>query len=247
MEFQSMLSPGGTQPTVLRSLDRKNGAWAYDDHPQTYMNGFRVYDLDRRRADWWRLQFQSTLGTAQGVSLIEVYDFDDARVLKTVRHSYRMGKTGDTRCIRERENAIAITVLRWVLSNTCMSNKALREWWCVSPHLVLDLQSFLTGFQCPNLIMNFRPLRILVSHVLQLHPGPCRPITVKQECIDGSEVIAHRPRTSAIKPILDSIKQVEKLRFGCLLHCVHACLVRSESPRAYVSDVISRASSLQLR
>lgn len=76
-----MLSAGGPQPTMLRSLDRKNGVSAHDNNPQTNMNGFRVYDLDRRMADWWRMQFESILGSAQGVSPLEVYDFDDPRAL----------------------------------------------------------------------------------------------------------------------------------------------------------------------
>lgn len=80
-EFQEMLSAGGTAPVMLRSLDKKHGVAPYDSNPQTNMNGFRVYDLDRRMADWWRMQFESILGTAQGVSPMEVYDFDDPRAL----------------------------------------------------------------------------------------------------------------------------------------------------------------------
>lgn len=38
-------------------------------------------DLDRRKADWWRMQFESIIGTAQGVSPMAVYDFDDVRAL----------------------------------------------------------------------------------------------------------------------------------------------------------------------
>ena len=45
------------------------------------MNGFRVYDLDRKKADWWRMQYESILGSAQGVSPMDVYDFDDPRAL----------------------------------------------------------------------------------------------------------------------------------------------------------------------
>ena len=59
---------------MLRSLDKKNGLGNYDDNPQTNMNGFRVYDLDRRMADWWRMQYESILGTAQGVSPISGLD-----------------------------------------------------------------------------------------------------------------------------------------------------------------------------
>lgn len=76
-----MLSAGGTQPTMLKSLNRKNGVASQDDHPSTNMNGFRVYDLDRRMADWWRMQFESIIGSAQGVSPLDVYDFDDPRAL----------------------------------------------------------------------------------------------------------------------------------------------------------------------
>lgn len=65
-EFQSMLSANGTQSTLLRSLDVKNGVAPYDSNPQSNMNGFRIYDLDRRMADWWRMQYESILGSAQG-------------------------------------------------------------------------------------------------------------------------------------------------------------------------------------
>ena len=80
-EFQSLLSVGGTKPVMLRSLNQKNGVPAHDDNVQTNMNGFRVYDLDRRKADWWRMQYESILGSAQGVSPMDVYDFDDPRAL----------------------------------------------------------------------------------------------------------------------------------------------------------------------
>lgn len=80
-EFQSLLATGGSKPTMLRSLNHKNGVASHDDHPSTNMNGFRVYDLDRRMADWWRMQFESILGSAQGVSPMDVYDFDDPRAL----------------------------------------------------------------------------------------------------------------------------------------------------------------------
>jgi hypothetical protein len=80
-EFQNLLSADGTKPTMLKSINRKNGVPSHDDHPQTNMNGFRVYDLDRKKADWWRMQFESILGSAQGVSPMEVYDFDDPRAL----------------------------------------------------------------------------------------------------------------------------------------------------------------------
>jgi hypothetical protein len=81
VELQSLLSAGGTKPVMLKSLNQKNGVASHDDHPQTNMNGFRVYDLDRKKADWWRMQYESILGSAQGVSPMEVYDFDDPRAL----------------------------------------------------------------------------------------------------------------------------------------------------------------------
>lgn len=80
-ELQSMLTGGGKAPCMLRSINQKNKVASHDDNPQTTMNGFRVYDLDRRKADWWRMQFESILGSAQGVSPMEVYDFDDPRAL----------------------------------------------------------------------------------------------------------------------------------------------------------------------
>jgi hypothetical protein len=57
-EFQKMLSAGGTAPTMLRSLDQQNKVANYDDNPQTNLSGFRIYDLDRRMADWWRMQYE---------------------------------------------------------------------------------------------------------------------------------------------------------------------------------------------
>jgi ABC-type Fe3+ transport system substrate-binding protein len=57
-EFQKMLSAGGTAPTMLRSLDQQNKVANYDDNPQTNLPGFRIYDLDRRMADWWRMQYE---------------------------------------------------------------------------------------------------------------------------------------------------------------------------------------------
>ena len=76
-----MLTAGGTAPCMLKSINKKNGVASRDDDDVTNMNGFRVYDLDRRKADWWRMQFESILGSAQGISPLDVYDFDDPRGL----------------------------------------------------------------------------------------------------------------------------------------------------------------------
>lgn len=80
-EVQTMLSQGGTAPVLSKSLNRKNGVASLDDHDRTDLNGFRIYDYDRKKADWWRMQYETTLGSAQGVSPLDVYDFDDGRAL----------------------------------------------------------------------------------------------------------------------------------------------------------------------
>ena len=41
-EFQTMLSQGGTAPTILKSINRKNGVSSLDDAERTQLNGFRV-------------------------------------------------------------------------------------------------------------------------------------------------------------------------------------------------------------
>ena len=48
-EFQMMLSQGGIAPTILKSVNRKNGIASLDDSDTTQLNGFRVsllvYDI----------------------------------------------------------------------------------------------------------------------------------------------------------------------------------------------------------
>ena len=39
----------------------------------TQVEGFRVFMNDRKVVDWWKLQFETSLGTAQGVSPLEIY------------------------------------------------------------------------------------------------------------------------------------------------------------------------------
>ena len=44
VEFQTMLSQGGSAPTILKSVNKKNGVSSLDDSQTTQLNGFRVYD-----------------------------------------------------------------------------------------------------------------------------------------------------------------------------------------------------------
>lgn len=39
----------------------------------TQTSGFRQFMQERKRVDWWKLQFESILGTAQGPSPLELY------------------------------------------------------------------------------------------------------------------------------------------------------------------------------
>ena len=45
VEFQTMLSSGSTAPTILKSVNRKNGVASLDDSETTQLNGFRVSQL----------------------------------------------------------------------------------------------------------------------------------------------------------------------------------------------------------
>lgn len=80
-EFQSAMSAGGTKPTLSKSIDKKNGVASVDDDENTQANQYRVWTNDRAAVDWWKLQFETTLGTPQGVSPMDVYGFDDVRAM----------------------------------------------------------------------------------------------------------------------------------------------------------------------
>ena len=51
-----------------------------DDY-RTQLDGYRLYAGDRRKADWNRMKYESTLGSAQEPGLLVTYDFDAARAL----------------------------------------------------------------------------------------------------------------------------------------------------------------------
>ena len=52
-------------PGILRSLDYGSANHLYGSNI-TQTTGFRTFMNDRRTVDWWKLQFETTLGTAQG-------------------------------------------------------------------------------------------------------------------------------------------------------------------------------------
>lgn len=55
VEFQTMLSQDDTAPTLLKSLNKKNGVTFLDNSDGTHLNGFRLYSCDRVKADAWRM------------------------------------------------------------------------------------------------------------------------------------------------------------------------------------------------
>ncbi|RAL61445.1 hypothetical protein DID88_009374 [Monilinia fructigena] len=59
-----------TLGSVRKSLD-VNGATYKSNTTQT--SQFRQFMQDRKRVDWWKLQYETTLGSAQGVSPLELY------------------------------------------------------------------------------------------------------------------------------------------------------------------------------
>ncbi|KAB8288472.1 hypothetical protein EYC80_010137 [Monilinia laxa] len=59
-----------TSGSVRKSLD-VNGETYKSNTTQT--SQFRQFMQDRRRVDWWKLQYETTLGSAQGVSPLELY------------------------------------------------------------------------------------------------------------------------------------------------------------------------------
>lgn len=56
-------------PTARRSLD----SYGIYEQKNNQPSGFRVFMNDRRTVDWWKLQFETSLGPAQGVSPLEIY------------------------------------------------------------------------------------------------------------------------------------------------------------------------------
>lgn len=69
-ESQTQLAATG--PTVRKSLNRVSGFDVFESNT-TQIDGFRVFMRDRALVDWWRLQFETALGTAQGPSPLALY------------------------------------------------------------------------------------------------------------------------------------------------------------------------------
>ncbi|KAJ9606488.1 hypothetical protein H2200_009449 [Cladophialophora chaetospira] len=80
-EFQTAMSGGGTQPTLDVSINRKNGVHPIDESENTQANRYELFTNNRPLVDWFKMQFETTLGTPQGVSPLDVYGFDDVRAL----------------------------------------------------------------------------------------------------------------------------------------------------------------------
>lgn len=54
-----------TTNTVLNHLNRLSGQEIYSSN-YTSVEKFRTFTMDRATVEWWRFQFESTLGTATG-------------------------------------------------------------------------------------------------------------------------------------------------------------------------------------
>lgn len=82
-EFQDAMSAGGEKsaPTLSKNIDRKNRVKSVGRADKNQANQYRVWTNDRTAVDWWELQFETTLGTPQGVSPLDVYGFEDVRAL----------------------------------------------------------------------------------------------------------------------------------------------------------------------
>ena len=80
-EFQNAMSGGGTKPTLDMKIDRSNGVHPIDESDNTQANGYALFTNNRTLVDWYKMQYETTLGTPQGVSPLDVYGFDDVRAL----------------------------------------------------------------------------------------------------------------------------------------------------------------------
>jgi ABC-type Fe3+ transport system substrate-binding protein len=80
-EFQSAMSSGGTKATLDMNVDRKNGVVPIDENEHTQANLYALFTNNRALVDWYKMQYETTLGTPQGVSPLEVYGFGDVRAL----------------------------------------------------------------------------------------------------------------------------------------------------------------------
>jgi ABC-type Fe3+ transport system substrate-binding protein len=80
-EFQTDISAGGTSPTLSMRVDRESGVTPIDEDENTQANLYALFTNDRTKVDWYKMQYETTLGTPQGVSPMDVYGFDDVRAL----------------------------------------------------------------------------------------------------------------------------------------------------------------------
>jgi ABC-type Fe3+ transport system substrate-binding protein len=80
-EFQDAMSGGGELPTLDMSIDRKYGVTPIDENENTQANGYALFTNNRPLVDWYKMQYETTLGTPQGVSPLDVYGFEDVRAL----------------------------------------------------------------------------------------------------------------------------------------------------------------------
>lgn len=62
-EYQAPIA--NTTNTVLNHLNRLSGQEIYSSN-YTSVEKFRTFTMDRATVEWWRFQFESTLGTATG-------------------------------------------------------------------------------------------------------------------------------------------------------------------------------------
>jgi ABC-type Fe3+ transport system substrate-binding protein len=79
-EFQTIMA-GGKNPTLSMAVDRRNGVVPIDESENTQANGYALFTNNRPLVDWYKMQYETTLGTPQGVSPLDVYGFDDVRAL----------------------------------------------------------------------------------------------------------------------------------------------------------------------
>lgn len=64
----------------MKHIDAQSGH-SIDKSNVTQISHGRTFMNDRKMMDWWKMQYETTLGTAQGPSPIAVYGFDDVRNL----------------------------------------------------------------------------------------------------------------------------------------------------------------------
>lgn len=61
-----------TSASMLMSLNEANGVSPYSSNT-TIFSGFRTFETDRARVEWWKNVFEEALGTPQGLDPLAVY------------------------------------------------------------------------------------------------------------------------------------------------------------------------------